>query len=102
LAIYISFILGLILSHEDSPYLWPIIIGSGIIIITGILDDIYDLAPRYKFIGQLLAAIVALVGGFDLEFINLPFGGQMEFGYLSVPLTILWIVGITNAINFID
>lgn len=102
LAIYISFMIGLIISHEKSPYLWPIIIGSGIIIVTGILDDIYDLSPRTKFICQLLAAVVALIGGFDLEFINLPFGGQVEFGYFSIPLTILWIVGITNAINFID
>ncbi|WP_062108540.1 glycosyltransferase family 4 protein [Bacillus niameyensis] len=102
LAIYISFIVGLIITHEDSPYLWPIIIGSLIIVITGILDDKYDLPPRYKLIGQLLAAFVAIRGGFDLEFINLPFGGQLEFGYLTIPLTILWIVGMTNAINFID
>lgn len=102
LAIYISFIIGLIITHEDSPYLWPIIIGSLIIVLTGILDDKYDLPPRYKLIGQLLAAIVAIRGGFDLEFINLPFGGQLEFGYFTIPLTILWIVGMTNAINFID
>ena len=101
-AIYISFLIGLILSQQDNPYLWPIVWGSTIIIITGILDDIFDLKPIYKLIGQLLAAFVAIRGGFDLEFINLPFGGQIEFGYFAIPLTILWIVGITNAMNLID
>src|SRR5699024_11625812 len=40
--------------------------------------------------------------GLQVEFINLPFGGQLEFGFLSVLITVLWILGITNAINFID
>ena len=44
-----------------------------------------------------------LWGGVQVEFINLPFSdGILEFGFLSVPITILWIVGITNAINLID
>ncbi len=102
LAIYISFMIGLIVSRQGDPHLWPIVIGSLIIVITGALDDIMDLSPRYKLLGQLAAASVAVAGGFSLEFINLPFGGQLEFGFLSIPLTILWIVGITNAINLID
>nr|WP_144920672.1 MraY family glycosyltransferase [Paenibacillus bovis] len=102
LAIYLSFIIGLIVSQQDSPYIWPITIGSLIIMVTGILDDAFDLRPKYKLIGQLLAALVVIRGGLDVEFINLPFGGQLDFGYLTIPLTILWIVGITNAINLID
>ncbi|MBS4178095.1 glycosyltransferase family 4 protein [Lederbergia citrea] len=102
LAIYISFMIGLLVSRQDDPHLWAIMVGSLIIVITGILDDIFELAARYKLIGQLFAATVAILGGFELEFINLPFGGELQFGFLSVPLTILWIVGITNAINLID
>src|SRR5690606_35565722 len=102
LAIYLSFIIGLIVSQQDSPYIWPITIGSLIIMVTGILDDAFDLRPKYKLIGQLLAALVVIRGGLDVEFINLPFGGQLNFGYLTIPLTILWIVGITNATNLID
>jgi len=102
LAIYLSFIIGLIISRQDSPYLWWIIFGSTIIVITGVLDDKFTLPPRYKLIGQFLAAIVAIRGGFDLEFINLPFGGKLEFGYFIIPITLLWIIGITNAINLID
>jgi len=84
LAIYLSFIIGLIITQEDSPYLWPIVIGSLIIMVTGILDDVFDLRPKYKLIGQILAAIVVINGGLDVDFINLPFGGQLDFGYLTM------------------
>ncbi|MFD1706490.1 glycosyltransferase family 4 protein [Siminovitchia sediminis] len=102
LAIYISFLIGLMLFRPNDPNMIYLVIGSLVIIATGMLDDIYDISPKWKLLGQVVAASIAVSGGFDLEFINLPFGGQLEFGYLSVPLTILWIVGITNAINLID
>lgn len=80
-----------------------IIIGALLIIITGVLDDIYEISAKAKLLGQLVAAgIVVVGGGLEISFINLPFGGVLDFGYLSIPLTILWIVGITNAINLID
>jgi UDP-GlcNAc:undecaprenyl-phosphate/decaprenyl-phosphate GlcNAc-1-phosphate transferase len=103
LAIYITFLIGLIISNPDSPYHWAIITGSVIIILTGILDDIYNLAARVKLVSQIAAALVVVVwGGIDVDFINLPFDGKLQFGVLSVPITILWIVGVTNAINLID
>lgn len=103
LAIYISFIIGLLVLHPGAPYAAQIVIGSIIIIITGILDDIYELSAKVKFIAQISAASVVVIwGGVHVQFINLPFGGHVEFGYLSIPLTIIWIVGITNAINLID
>lgn len=103
LAIYISFIIGFVLWSSDDRYALPILVGSTIIIITGILDDMMELSAKVKFGGQLLAAgIVVIYGGIQVEFINLPFGGQIDFGFLDIPITILWIVGITNAINLID
>jgi UDP-GlcNAc:undecaprenyl-phosphate GlcNAc-1-phosphate transferase len=42
------------------------------------------------------------VGDLRVEFINLPFGGQLDFGFFSIPFTMIWIIGITNAINLID
>ncbi|GIN20778.1 glycosyltransferase family 4 protein [Siminovitchia fordii] len=102
LAIYISFLIGLLIFRPQDPHMFYLVIGSLIIIATGVLDDIYDISPKYKLLGQIVAAMVAISGGFDLEFINLPFGGELQFGYLSIPITILWIVGITNAINLID
>ncbi|AIM16237.1 MULTISPECIES: glycosyltransferase family 4 protein [Neobacillus] len=103
LAIYLSFIIGFLILQPEGPYALPIILGSLIIVFTGILDDIYELSAKIKFIAQIIAAAIVVVwGGVHVEFINLPFGGQITFGYLSIPLTIIWIVGITNAINLID
>ncbi|WP_019721673.1 glycosyltransferase family 4 protein [Heyndrickxia coagulans] len=102
LAIYISFIAGVLLLQPDSPHSLPILLGSLIIVLTGIIDDIRELSPRVKLMGQLAAALVVVLSGIHVEFINLPFGGQLEFGIFSIPLTILWIVGVTNAINLID
>ncbi|HZG74177.1 MAG TPA: MraY family glycosyltransferase, partial [Chondromyces sp.] len=103
LAIYLSFLIGVFLIRPDEPYTMAILAGSLVIIITGVLDDIKELSAKVKMAGQIIAALIVVVwGGVQVEFINLPFGGQLEFGYLSIPLTILWIVGITNAINLID
>lgn len=102
LAIYISFIIGFVILRPDNAYDFPIIIGSIIIVLTGFLDDLVELSPKVKLLGQLIAATIVVLGGVQVEYINLPFGSQLEFGYFSIPLTILWIVGITNAINLID
>ena len=102
LAIYISFMMGFLVLGLVNDKTTPIIMGSLIIIITGILDDKFQLSAKIKLLGQILAALVVVLNGVDIDYINLPFGGQIEFGYLSIPLTILWIVGITNAINLID
>jgi UDP-GlcNAc:undecaprenyl-phosphate GlcNAc-1-phosphate transferase len=103
LAIYISFIIGFLIFNPDDSFALPIVIGSTIIVLTGMLDDMMELSAKVKLIGQLAAAsVVVFYGGVEVDFINLPFGGQLDLGYLSIPLTILWIVGITNAINLID
>ena len=103
LVIYISFMLGLLITQPFSPHSLGILLGSVIIILTGILDDIYELSARVKLVSQIIAAlIVVLVGGVQVGFINLPYGGIIEFGALSIPITIFWIVGVTNAINLID
>ncbi|WP_188206721.1 glycosyltransferase family 4 protein [Alkalibacillus aidingensis] len=101
LAIYLSFMIGLIIFYPESIYTLPIIIGGSIIMIVGFLDDMMELSPKWKLFGQLLAAVV-LLGTIQVEFINLPFGGEIHFGVLSIPITILWVVAITNAINLID
>jgi UDP-GlcNAc:undecaprenyl-phosphate GlcNAc-1-phosphate transferase len=103
LAIFISFVIGILIIRPDASYHWPIIIGGIIIIITGVADDMKEISPKVKLFGQILAALIVTVyGDLNLEFINLPFGGKIEFGILSIPITMFWIIGITNAINLID
>ena len=103
LAIFISFIAGILILKPVHQHSFPILLGCFIIIITGVCDDMFQLPAKYKLVSQLAAACsVVFLGGLEVVFINLPFGGQLQFGLLSIPFTILWIVGITNAINLID
>ncbi len=82
------------------------LLGLLIILIMGMLDDIYTLKPQIKMIFQTAAAIVVVLTGTQIESITNPFGGGTiqlaDFRIISYPITILWIVGITNAINLID
>ncbi|MFB4167174.1 glycosyltransferase family 4 protein [Virgibacillus sp. JSM 102003] len=101
LSIYITFMGWLIFFQSNSEYVWYLVIGGTIIVIVGLLDDIIELSAKVKFAGQILAAVV-ISTGVQIEFINLPFDATLEFGMWSIPLTILWIVGVSNAINLID
>lgn len=103
IAIAISFIVGLLVLQPTSDFHLSIIIGAGVILLLGIFDDIYDLSAKFKFFIQILVAcFVVFWGGLQVEFINLPFGGELEFGLFSGIFTVFWIVGVTNAINLID
>lgn len=103
LAIYISFMLGLMILNIDNQLKFYLMLGSTVIVITGIFDDIRELRARTKLLGQLVAAgIVVFGGGVQMEFVSLPFGMQWNFHYLGIPMTFLWIIGVTNSINLID
>ncbi|GEN57745.1 undecaprenyl-phosphate alpha-N-acetylglucosaminyl 1-phosphate transferase [Halolactibacillus alkaliphilus] len=102
LAIIGSFIVGMVIFNPDGHYKWPMLIGALLIMAIGIIDDMYQVSARYKFFVQFIAAFIVVLNGVVMEFINLPFGYTLEFGYLSIPITVLWVVGITNAINLID
>ncbi|HAC1867576.1 TPA_asm: undecaprenyl/decaprenyl-phosphate alpha-N-acetylglucosaminyl 1-phosphate transferase, partial [Listeria monocytogenes] len=103
LAIFISFSVGMILAPIDKSGFLPIYFGALIIIATGFIDDIFDLSPKWKMLGQILAALCVTVwGDITINFINVPFYGQVDFGYFAIPLSIIWIVAIVNALNLID
>ncbi|WP_042471058.1 glycosyltransferase family 4 protein [Bacillus ndiopicus] len=103
LAIFGAFLIGLAVLRPENEYTLAIILGATIIVATGVVDDMYEISAKAKLIGQIAAAaVIVFVGGIDIDFINLPFGGMLNFGFLSIPFTIIWIVGITNAINLID
>lgn len=103
LAIFFSFLAGLLIIQPQSSYHLAIVIGALLMIILGFMDDLYHLTAKAKFLFQVtIACLVVFWGDLQVSFINLPFGGQLEFGWLSIIVTIFWIVGITNAINLID
>lgn len=102
LAIYIAFLAAYLWVAPQNKLTWGIIAGGTIIVITGLIDDRFQISPKLKLLGQLIAAIVVVGSGLTVEFINLPFSGIFIFGWLSIPITILWIVGVTNSVNLID
>ena len=102
LAIFIGAALGLLYLQPTHIHLFEISLGALVIVITGLLDDRYDIRPIIKLSGQLIAASFLLSSGLIIERITLPFIGMIELGVFSVLITVLWVVGITNAINLID
>ncbi len=78
-------------------------LGIVIITITCVIDDIKEIKPIFKLVGQLLAAIVVVSFGITIDDINVRFIEIPELGeFVQSLITILWIIGVTNAINLID
>lgn len=102
LAIFFGAALGLLYLQPEHIHLMEISLGAIVIIITGVLDDKYDIRPVLKLAGQLIAALLLVSSGLIVDRITLPFFGLIDLGIFSIPITILWVVGITNAINLID
>ena len=76
--------------------------ASAVIALLGVCDDIHSLGARFKFFIQVLAALVAIHFGFVIDHIVLPWGTFVKLGWFGIPITVLWIVGVTNAFNLID
>ena len=106
LAIFFGFILSaLIFVPLDAP-LRGMLLGAVIIVILGIFDDIYALPALPKLLVQIAAASVAVLMGNQIEVLSNPnifrSNPYWDLGFLSIPISVFWIVGITNAVNLID
>lgn len=103
LAIFGAFLLGYILYGEITTQMLSILIGSFIIVLLGIFDDIKPIRARYKFLVQVIAALVVVIYG-KIYFTEITFLGlKLEFDiYMSYILSTFFIVAISNAINLID
>ncbi|MEA4816872.1 MAG: MraY family glycosyltransferase [Lachnospiraceae bacterium] len=77
-----------------------LVIGSLIIVVLGIVDDIHNLRARVKLFAQILAALIVVLSGIRINVVFWPFTAALE--KLSIPLTMIWIIGVTNAVNLID
>ncbi|MEH7482346.1 MraY family glycosyltransferase [Neobacillus drentensis] len=102
LAIFIGVIAGYLVGGLYDQKINTISIGALLIIIIGIFDDKYELSAKTKFAGQLVVASLILASGLKIELVTIPYIGSFELGFWSYPVTIFWIVAITNAINLID
>lgn len=113
-SIFISFLGGLIVLWLMNPSLvstsWifgreglMLFAALFLVLCLGIWDDIRSLKPGQKFLVQLLLSVIVYFSGFSVSNVTNVFGsGTASLGFLDFPLTVLWIVGVTNAINLID
>ncbi|MCQ2556655.1 glycosyltransferase family 4 protein [Ligilactobacillus equi] len=106
LAIFLAFNLTnffLLKSQYPQKQMWLLFLAELVVILTGVVDDLIELKPAQKMLGIFLAALVVyFAAGVRMTTLTLPFVGTVNLGLLSFPVTILWILAITNAVNLID
>ncbi len=106
LAVYLAFTMTVLITTPLSKPIIGLLVGGTLILILGLIDDVKDISPRVKLLGQILAAGVLVAFGVKILFVTNPFGSLLYlkwYGFdFGIPLTILWIVGVTNAVNLID
>ena len=102
IGIFLGFLLGYMLFGETSVQMNSILIGGFLIILIGLIDDMTELKPSVKFIGQLASAcVIVFYGQFLLDNVS-AFGIDLHFGILAYPITVFFILGCINCINLID
>lgn len=105
IAIYASVIIACLLFLPINKTLVSILIGGTIILISGIIDDLKGLSPKLKIVFQLLAGLSLILGDVKVDFVTNPFtisNSIIYLKWLSIPITLFWVVGITNTLNLID
>ena len=109
LGIYCGFMAGALVYTLSHPNLTlageplGLLLAATIVFITGLVDDVRSIRPTTKLAGQLLAALVFVGFGGYIKFLSNPFGGDIIYvDYWGIPVTLLWLVGISNAVNLID
>lgn len=103
LAIYAAFVIAVLATIPLGIQMMGLIIGSSIIVAVGIVDDLYQLSAKVKLMGQIIAAATLLFFDIRIDWIANPFTGDfLYFEWLAIPITIFWVVGLTNTVNLID
>ncbi len=105
LAMYIAFIVSVLIFVDLNKSIIGMLLGATVIVIMGIIDDIKPLSAKLKLVIQIMAAMILVAFGVKIDYITDFFNaGELIFfsPIISIPLTIFWIVGITNTVNLID
>jgi UDP-GlcNAc:undecaprenyl-phosphate GlcNAc-1-phosphate transferase len=83
-------------------YTWGVLLGACMITVVGAVDDAFDLRPFWKLVGQVVAAVIAVEAGAVVTDITLPFVGALQFPNTGGVITVVWLVGLMNVVNFSD
>lgn len=99
----LTFLFLVFLSYYPSGSLLSgILLGSSLMFLLGLIDDVYTLDAKFKLFIQVAIVTLVYLLGIKIDTIFNPFGGVIHLGHFSYVITLLWIVGICNAVNFID
>lgn len=106
LAIFYGFAVAVMAFCEVTAQVRGLIFGALIIVSLGVIDDVKALSPKIKLLFQIIAALVVALHGVLIYRITVPdfimAEGYLNLGIFAIPITVIWIVGVTNAINLID
>ena len=106
LAIFFGFIVSVLVFVALDNDKKGMLLGAVIIVVLGIFDDKYALPAKPKFLVQIIAALIAVMAGNRIDVLSNPniFSSNpvWQLGWLAYPVTVIWIVAITNAVNLID
>ena len=102
LAIYLGFVIAVLATMHINQQLVGLLLGGTLIVALGIVDDMVQLSAKVKLFGQIIAAAVLVLFDIRIEWISNPFGEMIYLEYFSIPLTVFWVVSLTNTVNLID
>ena len=94
IAMFVGYAAALLLSGPAGEIRWELLLGPALIFALGLYDDLRQLAPPTKLVGQILAASIVVYFGYVIDF--------FDWSIPNIILTFIWLVGITNAINLLD
>lgn len=94
---------GAHLSPTDEYEIWGVTLGGFAFFLIGLLDDLFGLSASSRLLMQALIAGIAWHVGVSIDFLSIPFVGLVSLPmWIGLPVTVIWLVGLTNAINWID
>jgi len=93
---------GQVLNPKDEYQIWGVTLGGIGFFLIGLADDLFSLSALKRLLMQIGVSSIAWYAGVQIEFLTVPPLGLTDIGWLSLPITVIWLVGMANAINWID
>ena len=108
-AVFLATVTALVVAAAQTPldpsqqrFLLAIFLAGGSVFIVGLIDDLKGLRALTKLMVECAAAVLVCLLGLEIDVLSLGPAGTIATGHLAIPITVLWIVGVTNAFNLVD